>query len=709
MAGREYPLERTRNIGIMAHIDAGKTTLTERILYYTGVNYKIGDTHEGTATMDWMAQEQERGITITSAATTCHWTLEENCKPKKGALEHRINIIDTPGHVDFTVEVERSLRVLDSAVGVFCAKGGVEPQSENVWRQADTYNVPRMAFINKMDIMGADFYGAVDQIKTRLGKNAIPIQLPIGKEDDFKGIIDLMEMKAYIYNDEKGEDIDIIDIPEDMKDDAELYHTDMVEKICEADDDLMMAYLDGEEPSVEDLKRVLREGTCNCTMVPVCCGTAYRNKGVQKLLDAIIEYLPAPTDVEAIKGQDLEGNEVEVPASDDAPFAALAFKIMTDPFVGKLAFFRVYAGTMNSGSYILNATKGKKERVGRILQMHANKRQELDKVYSGDIAAAVGFKFTTTGDTICDEQHPVILESMEFPDPVIELAIEPKTKAGQGKMAEALAKLAEEDPTFRAHTDQETGQTIIAGMGELHLEIIVDRLLREFKVEANVGAPQVAYKESFTKAVDIDSKYAKQSGGRGQYGHCKVRFEPMDVNGEETFKFDSEVVGGAIPKEYIPAVGAGIEEASKAGILGGFPVVGVHATVYDGSYHEVDSSEMAFKVAGSLAFKDAMKKADPALLEPIMKVDVTMPEEYMGDVIGDINSRRGRIEGMEDVGGGRIVHGFVPLSEMFGYSTDLRSRTQGRGNYSMFFDHYEKVPKNVQEKILDAHLAAQNK
>ena len=700
MAGREYPLERTRNIGIMAHIDAGKTTLTERILYYTGVNYKIGDTHEGTATMDWMEQEQERGITITSAATTCHWTLEENCKPKKGALEHRINIIDTPGHVDFTVEVERSLRVLDSAVGVFCAKGGVEPQSENVWRQADTYNVPRMAFINKMDIMGADFYGAVDQIKTRLGKNAIPIQLPIGKEDDFKGIIDLMEMKAYIYNDEKGEDIDIIDIPEDMKDDAELYHTDMVEKICEADDDLMMAYLDGEEPSVEELKRVLREGTCNCTMVPVCCGTAYRNKGVQKLLDAIIEYLPAPTDVEAIKGQDLEGNEVEVPASDDAPFAALAFKIMTDPFVGKLAFFRVYAGTMNSGSYILNATKGKKERVGRILQMHANKRQELDKVYSGDIAAAVGFKFTTTGDTICDEQHPVILESMEFPDPVIELAIEPKTKAGQGKMAEALAKLAEEDPTFRAHTDQETGQTIIAGMGELHLEIIVDRLLREFKVEANVGAPQVAYKESFTKAVDIDSKYAKQSGGRGQYGHCKVRFEPMDVNGEETFKFDSEVVGGAIPKEYIPAVGAGIEEAAKAGILGGFPVVGVHATVYDGSYHEVDSSEMAFKVAGSLAFKDAMKKADPALLEPIMKVDVTMPEEYMGDVIGDINSRRGRIEGMEDVGGGRIVHGFVPLSEMFGYSTDLRSRTQGRGNYSMFFEKYEPVPKNVQEKVL---------
>ena len=702
MAGREYPLERTRNIGIMAHIDAGKTTLTERILYYTGVNYKIGDTHEGTATMDWMEQEQERGITITSAATTCHWTLQENCKPKDGALEHRINIIDTPGHVDFTVEVERSLRVLDSAVGVFCAKGGVEPQSENVWRQADTYNVPRMAFINKMDIMGADFYGAVEQIKTRLGKNAIPIQLPIGKEDDFKGIIDLMEMKAYIYNDEKGEDIDIVDIPEDMVEDAELYRTDMVEKICESDDDLMMAYLEGEEPSVDELKAALRKGTCECTMVPVCCGTAYRNKGVQKLLDAILEYLPAPTDVEDIKGTDLDGNEISVKSSDDEPFAALAFKIMTDPFVGKLAFFRVYAGTMNSGSYILNATKGKKERVGRILQMHANKRTELDKVYAGDIAAAVGFKFTSTGDTICDEQHPVILESMEFPEPVIELAIEPKTKAGQGKMGEALAKLAEEDPTFRAHTNQETGQTIIAGMGELHLEIIVDRLLREFKVEANVGAPQVAYKESFTKAVEVDSKYAKQSGGRGQYGHCKVRFEPMDANAEETFKFDSEVVGGAIPKEYIPAVGAGIEEAAKAGILGGFPVVGVHATVYDGSYHEVDSSEMAFKVAGSLAFKDAMKKGDPVLLEPIMKVDVTMPEEYMGDVIGDINSRRGRIEGMEDVGGGRIVHGFVPLSEMFGYSTDLRSRTQGRGNYSMFFDHYEKVPKNVQEKVLDA-------
>ena len=709
MAGREYPLERTRNIGIMAHIDAGKTTLTERILYYTGVNYKIGDTHEGTATMDWMEQEQERGITITSAATTCHWTLEEFTKPKKGALEHRINIIDTPGHVDFTVEVERSLRVLDGAVGVFCAKGGVEPQSENVWRQADTYNVPRMAFINKMDILGANFYGAVDQIRTRLGKNAIVLQLPIGKEDDFKGIIDLFEMKAYIYNDDKGDDISVTDIPDDMKDDAELYHTELVEKICELDDDLMMQYLEGEEPSVEDMKAALRKGTCECTAVPVCCGSAYRNKGVQKLLDAIVEYMPAPTDIPAIKGVDLEGNEVERHSSDDEPFSALAFKIMTDPFVGKLAFFRVYSGVMNSGSYVLNATKDKKERVGRILQMHANKRAELEKVYSGDIAAAVGFKFTTTGDTICDEQHPVILESMEFPEPVIELAIEPKTKAGQGKMGEALAKLAEEDPTFRAHTNTETGQTIIAGMGELHLEIIVDRLLREFHVEANVGAPQVAYKETFTKPVDQEYKYAKQSGGRGQYGHCKVKFEPMDANGDELFKFDSAVVGGAIPKEYIPAVGEGIEEATKAGILAGFPVVGVHATVYDGSYHEVDSSEMAFHIAGSMAFKEAMAKAAPVILEPIMKVEVTMPEEYMGDVIGDINSRRGRIEGMDDIGGGKMVKAYVPLAEMFGYSTDLRSRTQGRGNYSMFFDHYEKVPKNVQEKILDAHLAAQNK
>ena len=700
MAGREYPLERTRNIGIMAHIDAGKTTLTERILYYTGVNYKIGDTHEGTATMDWMEQEQERGITITSAATTCHWTLEEFTKPKKGALEHRINIIDTPGHVDFTVEVERSLRVLDGAVGVFCAKGGVEPQSENVWRQADTYNVPRMAFINKMDILGANFYGAVDQIRTRLGKNAIVLQLPIGKEDDFKGIIDLFEMKAYIYNDDKGDDISVTDIPDDMKDDAELYHTELVEKICELDDDLMMQYLEGEEPSVEDMKAALRKGTCECTAVPVCCGSAYRNKGVQKLLDAIVEYMPAPTDIPAIKGVDLEGNEVERHSSDDEPFSALAFKIMTDPFVGKLAFFRVYSGVMNSGSYVLNATKDKKERVGRILQMHANKRAELEKVYSGDIAAAVGFKFTTTGDTICDEQHPVILESMEFPEPVIELAIEPKTKAGQGKMGEALAKLAEEDPTFRAHTNTETGQTIIAGMGELHLEIIVDRLLREFHVEANVGAPQVAYKETFTKPVDQEYKYAKQSGGRGQYGHCEVKFEPMDANGDELFKFDSAVVGGAIPKEYIPAVGEGIEEATKAGILAGFPVVGVHATVYDGSYHEVDSSEMAFHIAGSMAFKEAMAKAAPVILEPIMKVEVTMPEEYMGDVIGDINSRRGRIEGMDDIGGGKMVKAYVPLAEMFGYSTDLRSRTQGRGNYSMFFEKYEQVPKSVQDKIV---------
>ena len=700
MAGREYPLERTRNIGIMAHIDAGKTTSTERILYYTGVNYKIGDTHEGTATMDWMEQEQERGITITSAATTCHWTLEEFTKPKKGALEHRINIIDTPGHVDFTVEVERSLRVLDGAVGVFCAKGGVEPQSENVWRQADTYNVPRMAFINKMDILGANFYGAVDQIRTRLGKNAICLQLPIGKEDDFKGIIDLFEMKAYIYNDDKGDDITVTDDLGDMADEAELYHAELVEKVCELDDDLMMMYLEGEEPSVEEMKKVLRKATCECTAVPVCCGSAYRNKGVQKLIDAVIEYMPAPTDIPAIKGVDLDGNEVERHSSDEEPFAALAFKIMADPFVGKLAFFRVYSGTMNSGSYVLNATKDKKERVGRILQMHANKRAELDKVYSGDIAAAVGFKFTTTGDTICDEQHPVILESMEFPEPVIELAIEPKTKAGQGKMGEALAKLAEEDPTFRAHTDQETGQTIIAGMGELHLEIIVDRLLREFKVEANVGAPQVAYKETFTKPVDVEYKYAKQSGGRGQYGHCKVKFEPMDPNGEETFKFESTVVGGAIPKEYIPAVGEGIEEAAQAGILGGFPVLGVHANVYDGSYHEVDSSEMAFHIAGSMAFKEAMAKASPVLLEPIMKVEVTMPEEYMGDVIGDINSRRGRIEGMDDIGGGKMVKAYVPLAEMFGYSTDLRSKTQGRGNYSMFFEKYEPVPKSVQEKVL---------
>ena len=702
MAGREYPLDRTRNIGIMAHIDAGKTTLTERILYYTGVNYKIGETYEGTATMDWMEQEQERGITITSAATTCHWTLQEQCKPKKGALEHRINIIDTPGHVDFTVEVERSLRVLDGAVGVFDAKGGVEPQSENVWRQADTYKVPRMAFVNKMDILGADFYNTVSEIGTKLGKNAVVIQLPIGKEDHFEGIIDLFEMKEYIYNDSKGEDISIVDIREDMKDEAETYHQELVEKICDFDEDLMMKYLEGEEPSIDELKAALRKATINNEGVPVCCGSAHFNKGIQKLLDAVVEFMPAPTDIPDITGTDLDGNDIVRKSSDDEPFAALAFKIMTDPFVGKLAFFRVYSGTCKSGSYVLNATKGKKERVGRILQMHANKREEIDIVYSGDIAAAVGFKVTSTGDTICDEQHPVILESMEFPEPVIELAIEPKTKAGQQKMGEALAKLAEEDPTFRAHTDEETGQTIIAGMGELHLEIIVDRLLREFKVEANVGAPQVAYKETFTKAVDQEYKYAKQSGGRGQYGHCKVKFEPMDANAEETFKFESAVVGGAIPKEYIPSVGAGIEEAAKAGILAGFPVLGIKATVYDGSYHEVDSSEMAFHIAGSMCFKEAMAKAEPTLLEPIMKVEVTMPEEYMGDVIGDINSRRGRVEGMDDVGGGKIVRAYVPLSEMFGYSTDLRSSTQGRGNYSMFFEKYEPVPKNVADKVIAA-------
>ena len=701
MAGREYPLERTRNIGIMAHIDAGKTTLSERILYYTGITYKIGDTHEGTATMDWMEQEQERGITITSAATTCHWTQEFEHKKIPGAPEHRINIIDTPGHVDFTVEVERSLRVLDSAVGVFCAKGGVEPQSETVWRQADKYNVPRMAFVNKMDISGANFYNVVNMIRTRLGKNPVPLTLPIGKEDTFKGIIDLFEMKAYYYLDDKGDQIEIKEIPDDMKDEAEEYRAAMVEAICETDDELIEKYLEGEEPSTEELKKALRAATISCAIIPVLCGSAYRNKGVQKLLDAIIEYMPAPTDIPDIKGVDMDGNEVTRKSSDEEPFAALAFKIMTDQFVGKLAFFRVYSGTMNAGSYVLNATKNKKERVGRILQMHANKREELDKVYSGDIAAAVGFKFTTTGDTICDEKFPVILESMEFPEPVIDVAIEPKTKAGQDKMGEALAKLAEEDPTFRVSTNEETGQTIIAGMGELHLEIIVDRLLREFKVEANVGAPQVAYKEGITKEVNVDSKYAKQSGGRGQYGHCKVIFTPMDVNGEKTYEFESTVVGGAIPKEYIPAVSAGIEDAMKAGTLGGYPVLGIHANCYDGSYHEVDSNEMAFKIAGSMAFKDAMKKANPVLLEPIMRVEVTVPEEYMGDVIGDISSRRGRIEGTEDINGTKLIRGYVPLSEMFGYSTTLRSKTQGRGAYSMFFSTYEAVPKNVQEKVLN--------
>ncbi len=697
---REYPLERTRNIGIMAHIDAGKTTLTERILYYTGVNYKIGETHDGTATMDWMEEEQERGITITSAATTCHWTLEEQTKPKPGALEHRINIIDTPGHVDFTVEVERSLRVLDGAVGVFAAKGGVEPQSENVWRQADKYNVPRMAFVNKMDVVGADFYGCVQQIIDRLGKNPVCIQLPIGKEDTFKGLIDLMEMKAYIYNDEKGVDISVTDIPDDMKDLAQEWRTKMVEQLCDLDEDMMLEYLDGKEPSVDEMKKVLRKGCCEGTAIPVTCGTAYRNKGVQKMLDAVIEYMPSPLDIPPVEGTDLDGNPEHRESDDSEPFSALAFKIMTDPFVGKLAYFRVYSGTLNSGSYVFNSTKRKKERVARILQMHANKRMELDKVYSGDIAAAIGLKFTTTGDTLCDEQHPIILESMEFPEPVIELAIEPKTKAGQEKLGVALAKLAEEDPTFKQHTDPETGQTIIAGMGELHLEIIVDRLMREFHVEANVGAPQVSYKETFSKEVNQEYKYAKQSGGHGQYGHCKVIFTPMDPNGDHLYEFENTTVGGSVPKEYVPAVDDGIQEAMKAGTLGGYPVVGIHANLYDGSYHEVDSSEMAFHVAGSMCFKEAMKKADPILLEPIMKVEVTTPEEYMGDVIGDINSRRGRIESMEDIGGGKQINGFVPLAEMFGYATDLRSKTQGRGNYSMFFEKYEPVPKNVAAKIL---------
>ena len=701
--GREYPLDRTRNIGIMAHIDAGKTTLTERILYYTGVNYKIGETYEGTATMDYMAQEQERGITITSAATTCHWTLQEKTKTKPGALEHRINIIDTPGHVDFTIEVERSLRVLDGAVGVFDAKGGVEPQSENVWRQADTYGVPRIAFVNKMDIMGANFFMTVDQIEHRLGKNPVCIQLPIGKENDFKGIIDVMEMKAYIYNDNKGENITVEDIPADMQDEAEEWHTKMVEQICDLDEDLMEKYLEGEEPTVEELKAALRKGTCENLAVPVCCGTAHFNKGIQKLLDAVIEYMPSPLDIPAIKGTTPDGAEDERHASDEEPFSALAFKIISDPFVGRLAFFRVYSGTLNSGSYVLNSTKGKKERVGRIVQMHADKRMELEKVYSGDIAAAVGFKSTSTGDTICDEQHPIILESLEIPKPVIDIAIEPKTKAGQTKMIDALQKLAEEDPTFHATTNQETGQTIISGMGELHLEIIVDRLLREYHVEANVGAPQVAYKETFTKAVDVDSKYVKQSGGKGQYGHCKVKFEPMDANAESTYEFVNAVTGGAIPKEYIEPVNEGIQEAMKSGILGGFPVLGVKATVYDGSYHEVDSSEMAFHIAGSLAFKEAMQKGASVLLEPIMKVEVTIPEDYMGFVVGDINSRRGRVEGFEDISGGKMIKAFVPLSEMFGYSTDLRSGTQGRGNYSMFFERYEQVPKNISEKVLNEH------
>ena len=688
---RKVTLEKTRNIGIMAHIDAGKTTTTERILFYTGVNHKIGETHDGDATMDWMAQEQERGITITSAATTCFWK------------NHRINIIDTPGHVDFTVEVQRSLRVLDGSVTVLCAKGGVEPQSETVWRQADEYHVPRMIYVNKMDIMGADFYHVLDMVDERFKCNPVPIQLPIGSEDTFKGIVDLVEMDAEIYYDDLGKDVRREPIPDDMKELAEKYRAKLIEHVADQDDELMEKYFNGEEFTVEEIKRTIRKSTIENKMVPITCGTSYRNKGVQPLLDAIVDYMPAPTDVPAIKGVNPDTDEEEDRhSSDSEPFSALAFKIATDPYVGKLCFFRVYSGTLTAGSTVYNSVKDDDERMGRILQMHANHREDIDCVYAGDIAAAVGLKNTTTGDTLCDEKHPIILESMKFPDPVIRVAIEPKTKAGQDKMGIALAKLAEEDPTFRQHTDQETGQTIIAGMGELHLEIIVDRLLREFKVEANVGAPQVAYKETFTKAVDVDSKYAKQSGGRGQYGHCKVKFEPMDPNGEETFKFESTVVGGAIPKEYIPAVGEGIEEATKAGILGGFPVLGVHANVYDGSYHEVDSSEMAFHIAGSLAFKDAMKKGNPVLLEPIMKVEVTMPEEYMGDVIGDINSRRGRIEGMEDIGGGKMVKGYVPLAEMFGYSTDLRSKTQGRGNYSMFFEKYEQVPKSVQEKVLSA-------
>ena len=685
----------------MAHIDAGKTTLTERILYYTGVNYKIGETHDGTATMDWMAQEQERGITITSAATTCHWTLQKEMKPMPGALEHRINIIDTPGHVDFTVEVERSLRVLDGAVGVFAAKGGVEPQSENVWRQADKYNVPRMAFVNKMDVIGADFYACVEQIATRLGKNPVCIQLPIGKEDEFRGIVDLFEMQAYIYEDDKGENIQITEIPEDMKELCDEWRTKLVEQLCDLNEELMLQYLEGEEPSVEDMKATLRKGCCDGTAIPVTCGTAYRNKGIQKMLDAVIEFMPSPLDIPAIEGTTMDGEPDHRESSDEEPFSALAFKIMTDPFVGKLAYFRVYSGKLNSGSYVYNSSKQRKERVARILQMHANKRMELDKVYSGDIAAAIGLKFTGTGDTLCEETHPIILESMEFPEPVIELAIEPKTKAGQEKLGVALGKLAEEDPTFKQHTDPDTGQTIIAGMGELHLEIIVDRLLREFHVEANVGAPQVSYKETFGKEVQTEYKYAKQSGGHGQYGHCKCIFTPMDPNGDNLYSYESTVVGGAIPKEYIPAIDDGIQEAMKAGTLGGYPVVGIHANVYDGSYHEVDSSEMAFHVAGSMCFKEAMRKAEPVLLEPIMKVEVTMPEEYMGDVIGDINSRRGRIESMEDIGGGKQVNGYVPLSEMFGYATDLRSRTQGRGNYSMFFERYEPVPKNIAGKILN--------
>ena len=686
---REYSLENTRNFGIMAHIDAGKTTCTERILFHTHKIHKIGETHDGASQMDWMEQEQERGITITSAATTAFW---------KG---HRLNIIDTPGHVDFTVEVSRSLRVLDGAVALLDTQAGVEPQTETVWRQADEFKVPRMIFCNKMDKMGAEFERCLKSIKERLGVNFAPIEWPIGAESEFKTIIDLVNMKAYEYDRKQEENAVEIEIPEDYKEIALEKRNALIEAVAEFDDELMNKYLEGEEIPVDMLKKAIRRGTLDVEFFPVLCGTALGNTGIKLLLDAVVDYLPAPSDIESIKGVDMNGEPIERHPSDSQPFSALAFKVMTDPFVGKLAFFRVYSGTLNGGSYVLNSNKNKKERVGRILQMHANQRKEIDKVYSGDIAAAVGLKVTVTGDTICDEAHPVILESMEFPEPVIELAIEPKTKNDQGKMGEALAKLAEEDPTFRAHTDQETGQTIIAGMGELHLEIIVDRLLREFKVEANVGAPQVAYRECFTKAVDVDSKYAKQSGGRGQYGHCKVRFYPIPTDAENNYEFVNATVGGSIPKEYIPAIDKGIQQAMQSGILGGYPVLGVKAEVYDGSYHDVDSSESAYQIAGSMAFKEAMRKGDAVLLEPIMKVTVTVPEDYMGDVIGDINSRRGRIEGMEARSNAQVIHSFVPLAEMFGYSTDLRSRTQGRGNYVMEVDHYEPCPKSVQEKVLE--------
>jgi elongation factor G len=683
---RQFPLEKTRNIGIMAHIDAGKTTTTERILFYTGKTHKIGETHDGAAQMDWMAQEQERGITITSAATTAQW---------KG---NRINIIDTPGHVDFTVEVERSLRVLDGSVTVLCAKGGVEPQSETVWRQADRYGVPRMIFVNKMDILGADYYRVIDMVKNRLKANAVPVQLPIGKEDTFVGIVDLIKMKAEIYEDDLGTVIQESEIPEDMMELAQEWRHALLESVAETDEELMMEYLENDTLDEKDIKKAIRKSTIANEMVPMLCGSAYKNKGVQLMLDAVIDYMPSPVDIPAIKGinPDTE-EEAESPADDNAPFAALAFKIMADPFVGKLAFFRVYSGTLDSGSYVYNSTKGKKERIGRILQMHANKREEIDKVYAGDIAAAVGLKDTTTGDTLCDEKHPIILESMEFPDPVIEIAIEPKTKAGQEKMGIALAKLAEEDPTFKTYTNHDTGQTIIAGMGELHLDIIVDRLLREFKVEANVGKPQVSYKETLTKPADVDYKYAKQSGGRGQYGHVKIRVYPREAGAG--YEFKNSIVGGAIPKEYIPKIDEGIQEAMQTGILAGYQVVDVGVELYDGSYHEVDSSEMAFKIAASMAFKEASKKAGAVLLEPIFKVDVTVPEEYMGDIIGDISSRRGRIEGSEMLNGTVIVRGFVPLSEMFGYATDLRSKTQGRGVYVMQMDHFEQLPKNLLEKV----------